>query len=220
MKSNLSVNYSPSFGKVIPVKKIVFDDDSTIKYNQLSFDTFESNNDEQIDTSCDSETSKKTLQALNRILMKNDKAESNTYKNALNNMIRMSFAHTDSDYKIPSKPVDSCHNEIIKPCYSSYRNYLLTGKEAGEYSVSGRNIGGAIALEHEDDRAYYMVDRSRKNFHDSKESILANPKVRLKNQYGGNMGLVVYAYKEDVPLKGHKGFRTEINIKGIDFEPV
>lgn len=220
MKSSLNINYSPSFGKVIPVKKIVFDDDSTVKYKQLSFDTFESTNNDQIDNSCDPDMSKKVIQALNKILLKNDEAENHTYKNALNNMVRMSFAHTDDDYKIPSKPIDSAHNDVVKPCYSYYRNYLLTGKEAKKIANCGEHIGGSIVLSREFDEPEYVVDRSRKNFHDFSEEILADTGARLKNQYGGRMGLVIYADKNEVPLKGHKGFKTEINIRGIDFEPV
>lgn len=216
-----SINgYNPSFGKVIPIKKIVFDDDSTVRCEQMSLDIFESQNNEKLDSSCDQDLAKKVIQSLNRILTKNDGAENNTYKNALNNMIRTVMAQMDKDYKAPTRPVDSSHNELVKPCYTTFRNYILTGKEASEYAVSGRNIGGARALVRDFDESEYVIDKSKRSFANCKEDLTTDPKVRLKNQYGGNLGLVIYADKIDVPKKGHKGSKTEINIKGIDFEPV
>ncbi len=213
-------NFNVSFGKVIPVKKIVFDENSSINYEQLSMDCLDIDHRDKVDTTCDLATSKKVIQALNRILLKNDGAEKNTFQNSLNNMIRNTFALVDKDYKMPLKAVDSSENQIVRPCYSAERSYLLTGKEAKQYASAGKNIGGARALVRDYNEPDYVINRSKKDFAYCKTDIMSDYKARLKNDYGQNMGLIIYADKVNVPKKGSKGCKTEIKIRGIDFESV
>ncbi len=218
MKVSFNSLHNVSFGKVIPVKKIVFDNDSTINYEQLTIDCCDFSSKESVDTSCDPDTAKKVIQTLNRILLKNDGAEKNTFKNALHNMIRSTFASVDKDYKVPVRPVESSDNSILKPCYTAVKNYILTGKEAREYAVAGKNIGGARALVRDFNESNYTITRSKKDFASCKTDILMDTTARLKGEYGQNLGLVIYADKVNVPKKGSKGVKTEINIRGIDFE--
>lgn len=221
MKTSFNVCCKPSFGSVIPIKKIILkDDEDYTGYKQMTLDCFEFQNNDEVDDSCSHDLSKKVIQALNRILLKNDEAEKNTFENARNNMIRMSLAHMDKDYKIPPSPVDSSHNEIIKPAYSRDRNYLLTGDEARGYALSGRNIGGARVLVRDHGASYSRIDDSKRDFGYYKEDVLTDYNARLRNQNGSRMGMVIYADVDEVPRKGHKGMRSEIKIKGIDFEPV
>ncbi len=220
MIKSVSANISPSFGKVTPIKKIVFDDDSTVKYQQQSLDIFNGEDTTNIDNSCGGSTATKTIQALVRILTGNDKAEPNTYQNALNDMIRKTYAFVDKDYKIPSTPVPSTKNQIAKPCYGEYLNYMLTGKEAQEYSITGKKIGSSRALVRDFDAPEEIIDRSKSEFALRKNFILANNQSRLKTPIGTNLGIVIYADKVNIPKKGSKGVKTEINVKGIGFEPI
>lgn len=221
MKSGLTINYNPSFGKVIPIKKIVLNGDtSDVNYQQL--DSFELENKDNIDTSCDTNLSKKVIAALNKILLKTDEAEKNTYKNALNNMVRRSLAQVDDDYKIPTRPVDYSHKNMVVNCHANYKNYLLTGKEASEYSAVCRKMGGSNVLANEFGAKKIVISRAKEDYANWINDNIKDSALRLKNEYGGRQGLVIYADKVKVPKKdkGKKGFNTEINIKGIDFEPV
>ena len=220
MNYNLTTKFNPSFGKVIPIKKIVFDDNSSINYEQMSFDSFSGSPREKIDDSCDPTIAQKTIRALNKILLKNDGAEKNTFKNALNNMIRTSFATADKDYKIPARPVDSSHNSTVRPCYCGTRNYILTGKDAADYADAGEDIGNSRALVRDYQGSDYLILKSKRSFAEQKQSIINRRDSRLKGNYENNLGLVIYADKTEVPKAGNKGTKTEINIKGIDFEPV
>ncbi|MDD3237485.1 MAG: hypothetical protein PHV37_05240 [Candidatus Gastranaerophilales bacterium] len=215
----MKIAFTPSFGKVIPVKKIVINNDNAcVNYEQITFDSY-SGNTEKVDTSCSPDLSKKVIQALNRVLLRNDGAEEHTYKNALNNMIRNAFANVDNDYKIPAKPIPSSENSRIRPCYTGDRNYILTGKDAQDYFESGKNIGGARALVRDYNEDRYAITKSKRDFAYTKTGLIANPNLRLKNKYGNNLGIVIYADKQELPKKG-KGTKTDITIKGIDFEPL
>lgn len=217
----MQVKFSPSFGKVIPVSKIVINDKQFgLMYGQMAFDEFGSTKEEQIDTSSSQELSKKVLQSLNKILLKNEEQPEDDYSKALNNMIRNTFANVDKDYKIPLKAVDNASNPTLKPCYTYTKNYLLTGKEAREYGSAGKNIGGARALVRDFDEDKYAITKSKKDFSYCKTDLLSNYDLRLKNQYGGNLGLVIYADKIEVPRKGSRGTKSQIHIKGIDFEAI
>lgn len=221
MKINLTTNFKPSFGKVIPVKKIVLKGDtSEVKYYQQTLDGFETEEKDEIDTSCNQNLADKTILALNKILLKNDKAEKNTYENALNNMIRRSFANADNDYKIPLTPIKPEDNNIIAKCSNYNKNYIFTGREARELIAQNKRLGGVQNLVNEFNNSPYKIEQQNKNYSSFMTSTFANSNLKLKNEYGGRLGLVIYADTENVPLKGDKGFRTEINIKGIDFEPV
>ncbi len=220
MKISANYLHNISFGKVIPVKKVVFDNDGKIKGEQITLDEFYSSEREHVDTTCDEETSKKVVQALNRILAKNDGAEKSTFKNALNNMIRTAFAQADKDYKIPSRPIEGSENNPVKPSYSKHRTYLLTGQEAREYAAAGKNIGGARALVRDFNESQYVINKSQKDFAYVANEIISDPKARLKGDFGQNLGIVIYADKVNVARKGSKGVKTEIDIRGIDFEPL
>ena len=135
-------------------------------------------------------------------------------------MIRNTFARNDKDYKIPFRPVSSIDDTVVRPCYSGTRNYLLTGKEAKEYAVAGKNIGGSRALVRDFNEPEYAVTRSKRNFADTKVDLITDRKARLKGNYGQNMGVVIYADKVNVPKKGSKDVKTEINIRAVEFEPV
>lgn len=209
---------TPSFKSVIPVKKIVINDDtSVVNYSQMDFDSFINGNSQSIDSSCDDKTAKKIIQSLNKILLKNDKTEAHTYQNALSNMIRQTFAFNDNDYKPPYSSVNSKDNYIIKPCYTNNKNYILTGREAEKYAYAGREIGGARALVRDYNEPSYAITNSKRKFGYCKEDILSDKTCRLKNKYGSPMGLVIYA---DKIVSTKKSQADKYSIKAVDFEPV
>ena len=220
MVINVSAKNSPSFGKVVPIKKIVFDGDSTVKYQQISMDSFVGEDTSNIDTSCSEETAKKTIQALIRILTRNDKSEANTYDNALNSMIRKTYSFVDRDYRIPAQPILSTKNDVIRPYYSNYLNYIFSGAEAQEYAKLGKNIGESRALVRDYDAPEEVIKRSKTDYSSKTSYILAKNQARLRTPIGTNLGLVIYADKVDLPAKGKNKVKTEIKIKGIDFESI
>lgn len=219
-----------SFGSVIPIKRIVFKDDGNYTgHKQLMLDSVEFQNDDDVDDSCNRETTESVLKALRAILLKNDKAEKGTQENAFNNMIRMSFEYMDKSYRTYVNSLKSAHedvrinfssDDIVRPCYSDPRSFLLTGNDAVKYSLAGKNLGRAEHIVKNDDRQNYLIEGSNENYKNCKRNILEDHDVRLKNQYGSKVGLVIYAEEVKVPRAGHKGMKSEIKIKGIDFEAV
>ncbi len=205
---------SPSFKSVIPVKRIVVGDDNSIN-SQLRLGTDGSDAFSEIPVSCSDEATDKILKSLCRILAKNDGKNPLPQTTALNNMLRRSFAYVDKSYKLPAQAMTSDQTTKPKECDNNGIHYILTGREASEYAVNGKNIGGAVVLTRDYNASSNCISEAKKRFGIYKEKLINDKNRRLQTNTGMHIGMVIYVDRVKAPQKAGS---NSLEIKAVDFE--
>jgi len=205
---------APSFGSVIPIKRIVVGDEDVLS-NQLRINTDSSEAFDEIPSSCTENTTDKILLSLCRILSKNDGKTPLPQTEALNNMLRRSVAYVDKSYKLPAKMMTSDQSSKPKHCSYNGMNYILTGPEASEYAINGKRIGESRVLVRDFEESSSVIKESKKRFGLYKMRLIEDKSRRLQDKFNSKIGMVVYV---DTPKHVGKSRSDSFTIKSVDFE--
>ena len=178
---SLRIGNTPSFNGIVKVK-LVFDGDKQTNdkavvdsaTKQLKAVLMKKDKDSKIVQNIlkknhfDRQT---TLNELNEELNKNLKIRLTN-----KSIFRQIYTHFDKDYKIPvTAPTDDARDVFTKVRTGKYGNdvYLVSGADAADVSVTGRNIGGKKSLERIDSRHTGVAQQAKENYFSIKDEIAA-----------------------------------------------